>query len=105
MMNAETLRMIEEAALADDRRYCETVSTLREMAGNGLISYEEVERVETACQPLRNKAAQISKAAHKALVYARVSTMPRLPGMPAPAALTSAEEQLLEQAWNDYCNI
>lgn len=34
MMNAETLRMIEEAALADDRRYCETVSTLREIGQN-----------------------------------------------------------------------
>lgn len=103
-LNLNSLADIKAAIHEEDSRYCTTISVLTDLARNGSFDWTEIERITEALQPRRNELKAISAAADHASNVRNHELSP-LPFMPAPAPLTEAEEQLLENAWCSYFNI
>lgn len=98
--NCDILREIMDISHAESNRYADALSTIRDLASDGAITWEEAERISSAGRPYIARADRIHNAAHKAL---RISlNPPRLPFGPAPAPLTAEEEALLAKAEQDY---
>ena len=98
----EALREIASLSIAESHRYSDAVSALRNLASDGAISWDDVERVEDASKPYVSKANAVHAAAMHALEIAL--NQPRPPFIPAPAPLTAKEEMILDRAVNDYYN-
>lgn len=100
--NIETMRMIKEAALAENHRLFDAMSINSGLAGDGLITYDEVEKVNALIRIKAEKAGAIANAANHALINAIEAITPALPFAPAPKPLTAEEEALLDEGDNRY---
>ena len=103
--NIETLRHIKEQALAENHRYCDSLSVIGTLYTDGKIALEDFKRIEAAVQPYRERTAAIVDAASHALTNAVIASRPQLPFAPTPKPLTTEEEAILDQAVADYINI
>jgi hypothetical protein len=98
--SADLLRAIMDWSLEQSRRYSDAISTLKGLASDGAISWDEVERIEGATKPYMDKENAAHDSARHALAFAL--GLPRLPFMPEPAPLTAEEEAILDKAVHDY---
>ena len=95
--NIETLRMIKDAAAAENRRLFDAMSVNSGLAGDGLVSRDEVEKINARIRINAEKAGAIANAANHALNNAIEAITPALPFAPAPKPLTAEEEALLDE--------
>lgn len=96
----DALKEIKALALAEDERICNALDVLRDLATDGAITWEEVERVETAAQPRRDEAAAICKAAEHAMHIRMHANKAALPFIKAPAPLSDKERELIVNKYN-----
>lgn len=102
MANIETLNIIKNAAAEEADKYHTTLSTLRTLASNLAITWDDVERMEQALAPYQEKVNEIIRVANKAIIH---KTAPRLPFAPAPKAPTPEEIEVLDEAWKHYLSV
>ncbi len=104
-LNHASILDIKDAASEQLERYAITTSVLNDLAGENAITWEEVERISNACQPVKDKYNRIISATNHALAISSWENGRQMPFMKAPAPLTEDELTLLETAWNSFFNI
>lgn len=100
--NVETLKIIEERAAAESRRYADAISVVNDLAANQAITWADAERINAASKPYLDRTNAAAAAAHRAVVIAVSVNRPQMPFLVAPAPLTAEEEAVLDRAYNDY---
>lgn len=100
--NIETLRMIKDAAAAENSRLYDAMSINSGLAAEGLITRADAEKINAAIRPKAEKAGAIVAAAGHALANAIEAVAPALPFAPAPKPLTDEEKALIAEGDERY---
>lgn len=104
-MDIAVLMDIKNQVQTEDRRHCDALCFLKELASNRAIAWDVVEHIEEVCKPIRDKNRAIAAAADHAINIELNNSSMQLPIANAPAPLSAEENALLEQAWKTFFNI